>query len=119
VIQYLWWVLYIVDDTSDTKETFETHIQYTEHIHRYLTPREPRQEEGKRKPPPFSKMTPSHVARLKEKPGVVTCSKEGEGGKAGLPNGQPFLMVASRLCWLPHPGFRVKVSRFGNFKKRL
>jgi hypothetical protein len=27
-----------------------------------------------------------------------------------------FLWV---LCWLPYPGFRVKVVRFGNFKKRL
>ncbi len=63
------------------KATFETHIRNTEHIQRYHTPRDHGQEEGKRKPPPFSKMTPTHVARLKEKPGVVTCSKEGKGVK--------------------------------------
>jgi hypothetical protein len=97
------------------RHTYNTQSTYTvTSLHENL---DKKKEKGS--PPPFSKMTPSHVARLKEKPGVVTCSKEGEGGKAGLPNGQPFLMVASRLCWFPHPGFRVKVSRFGNFKKRL
>ncbi|EFX77785.1 hypothetical protein DAPPUDRAFT_105707 [Daphnia pulex] len=35
------------------KATLETHIRNTEHIQRYHTPREHRQEEGKRKPPLF------------------------------------------------------------------
>ena len=62
------------------KATFKTHIWNTEHIQCYHTPRDHRQEEGKRDPP-FSKMTPTHVARLKEKPGVITCSREGKGVK--------------------------------------
>jgi hypothetical protein len=32
---------------------------------------------------------------------------------------QPYrLLVASRLCWLPYPGFRVKVSRFSEILGR-
>ncbi len=27
-------------------------------------------------------------------------------------------LVGSRLCWLPYPGFRVNVVRFGNWNER-
>jgi hypothetical protein len=71
------------------RHTYKTQSTYTvTSLHENI---DKKKEKGS---PPFSKMTPSHVARLKENPGVVTCSKEGEGGKAGLPNRQPFLIHA-------------------------
>ncbi len=73
--------MYIVDDTRGTQSKHLRHTYETQSTYSVTTLHEIMDKKKEKRSPPFSKMTPTHVARLKEKPGVVTCSKEGKGVK--------------------------------------